>query len=112
MLKRGSTYDDVYQSFHWNIPEFYNMGVDVCDKHAHQRYRLALIYENEAGQVEKYTFWQLKRLSNQFANTLHAFGFEAGDRLGILLPQSPETAISHIAAFKIGGVSIPLFTLF
>ena len=112
MLKRGSTYDDVYQSFHWNIPEFYNMGVDVCDKHAHQRYRLALIYENEAGQVEKYTFRQLKRLSNQFANTLQAFGFEAGDRLGILLPQSPETAISHIAAFKIGGVSIPLFTLF
>ena len=112
MLKRGSTYDDVYRSFQWNIPEFYNMGVDVCDKHAHQRYRLALIYENEAGQVEKYTFRQLKRLSNQFANTLQAFGFEAGDRLGILLPQSPETAISHIAAFKIGGVSIPLFTLF
>ena len=112
MLKRGSTYDEIYQSFQWNVPKFYNMGVDVCDKHAHQRYRLALIYENETGHVEKYSFWQLKRLSNQFANTLKAFGFEPGDRLGILLPQSPETAIAHIAAFKIGGVSIPLFTLF
>jgi len=112
MLKRGSTYDDVYRSFRWNIPEYYNIGTDVCDKHAHQRYRLALIYENEAGRVEKYTFQQLKRLSNQLANALKACGLTIGDRLGILLPQCPEAAISHIAAFKIGAVSIPLFTLF
>lgn len=112
MLKFRKSYDDVYKSFQWKIPEYYNMGVDVCDKHAHQRYRLALIYENEEGQVEKYTFWQLKRLSNQFANTLKASGIGAGDRLGILLPQCPETGISHIAAYKIGGIAIPLFTLF
>ena len=112
MLKSGKSYDDVYHSFEWKIPEYYNMGVDVCDKHAHQRYRLALIYENESGQLEKYTFWQLKRLSNQFANTLKAFGIGAGDRLGILLPQCPETGIAHIAAYKIGGIAIPLFTLF
>ena len=112
MLKRGSTYDEVYRSFRWDIPEFYNMGVDVCDKHAHQKNRLALIYETEAGETETYTFRQLKRLSNQFANTLKTLGFGVGDRLGILLPQCPETAIAHIAAFKTGGVSIPLFTLF
>ncbi|MGD2269989.1 MAG: acyl-CoA synthetase [Desulfobacterales bacterium] len=112
MLKFSKSYDEVYRSFQWKIPEYYNMGVDVCDKHAHQRYRLALIYENEEGQVEKYTFWQLKRLSNQFANTLKASGIGAGDRLGILLPQCPETGISHIAAYKIGGIAIPLFTLF
>ncbi len=112
MLKLSKSYDHVYNTFKWKIPEYYNMGVDVCDKHAHQRYRLALIYENEEGQVEKYTFWQLKRLSNQFANTLQAFGIGAGDRLGILLPQCPETGIAHIAAYKLGGIAIPLFTLF
>ena len=112
MLKPGDSYEAVYNTFKWKIPEFYNMGVDVCDKHAHQRNRLALIYENEEGRIEKYTFWQLKRLTNQFANTLQAFGFGAGDRLGILLPQCPETGISHIAAYKIGGIAIPLFTLF
>ena len=112
MLKKKETYEDVYQSFEWQIPEYYNMGVDVCDKHAHQRYRLALIYEDESGQVEKYTFWRLKRLSNQFANALKALGFDAGDRMGILLPQCPETGISHIAVYKIGSIVIPLFTLF
>ena len=112
MLKPGRNYDEVYDAFFWQIHEFYNIGVDICDKWAHQRYRLALIYENEKGRVEKYTFWDLKNLSNQCANGLKALGFGRGDRLGILLPQCPETAISHIAAYKIGAIAIPLFTLF
>ena len=89
-----------------------NIGVDICDKWAHQRYRLALIYENEKGQIEQYTFWDLKRLSNRLANGLKAYGIEQGDRVGILLPQRPETAICHIAVYKIGAIAIPLFTLF
>ena len=112
MLRPGKTYDEVYNSFHWEIPGFYNIGVDICDKWAHQRYRLALIYENEKGQIEQYTFWDLKRLSNKFANGLHAYQIDQGDRVGILLPQCPETAISHIAIYKIGAIAIPLFTLF
>ena len=74
MLTPAKTYDDVYNTFQWQIPEFYNIGVDICDKWAHQRYRLALIYENEKGQVEKYTFWDLKSLSNQLANGLKPSG--------------------------------------
>ncbi|MGD8983192.1 MAG: acyl-CoA synthetase [Desulfobacteraceae bacterium] len=112
MLKSGESYEEVYGSFSWEIPEFYNMGVDICDKWAHQRYRLALIYENEKGQVEQYTFWDLKRLSNRLANGLKAHGLSQGDRMGIMLPQSPEAGISHIAIYKIGAIAIPLFTLF
>lgn len=112
MLKSGRSYEEVYNQFKWQIPEYYNIGVDVCDKWAHQRYRLALIYETEDGRIEKYTFWQLQRLTNQFANTLKAFGVGAADRVGILLPQCPETGIAHIATYKIGGIAIPLFTLF
>jgi len=112
VLKPGKTYDEVYDSFRWEIPEFYNIGVDICDKWAHQRYRLALIYEDESGQIEKYSFWDLKRLSNGFANGLKANGIGPGDRFGILLPQSPEAGIAHIATYKMGAVVIPLFTLF
>jgi acetyl-CoA synthetase len=112
MLKPGKAYKEVYEAFKWQIPEYYNIGVDICDKWAQQRYRLALIYENEQGQVEKYTFWDLKRLSNRLANGLSAQGIAQGDRIGILLPQAPETALSHIAIYKIGAVAIPLFTLF
>ncbi len=112
MLQKKSTYDEVYQSFHWQIPEFYNIGVDVCDKWADERYRLALIYEDEGGRTEKFTFWDIKNLSNRLANALRAQGIARGDRVGILLPQCPETAIAHVAVYKLGGIAIPLFTLF
>ena len=112
MLTPAKTYEDVYNAFQWQIPEFYNIGIDICDKWARQRSRLALIYENEKGHVEKYTFWDLKNLSNKLAHGLKAFGLGSGDRLGILLPQCPQTAISHIACYKVGAVAIPLFTLF
>jgi len=112
MLKPGKTYQEVYNSFQWQIPEFYNIGVDICDKWAEQGKRLALIYEDENGRVVTYTFRDLKNLSNKLANGLRAANIGVGDRLGILLPQCPETALSHIAAYKVGAVAIPLFTLF
>lgn len=112
MLKKGADYNAVYGSFVWKVPEFYNIGVDICDKWAAQRYRLALIYEGETGAVEKYTFWDLKRLSNRLANALGASGIEPGARVGILLPQCPEAALAHLAVYKIGAIAIPLFTLF
>ena len=112
MLKPGNSYDEVCQSFRWEIPEHYNIGVDICDRWADRPDRLALIFENESGQVEKYTFADFKRLSNRLANGLKANGIEPGDRFGILLPQCPQTAISHIAAYKIGAIAIPMFTLF
>jgi len=112
MLKPDSSYRKVYTRFQWHIPQHYNIGVDICDKHAGDRQRPALICEQEDGQVQTYTFHDLRQLSNRFANTLTAHGMQAGDRLGILLPQSLETAIAHIATYKTGGVAIPLFTLF
>jgi len=112
MLKPDSSYRKVYTGFQWHIPEHYNIGVDICDKHADDPQRLALICEQEDGRVDTYTFHDLRQLSNRFANTLKAHGMQVGDRLGILLPQCLETAIAHIATYKTGGIAIPLFTLF
>ena len=112
MLTRGKTYDQVCGSFFWDVPDLYNIGVDICDKWADEPHRTALIYEDHKGQVTKYSFLDLKKLSNQLANGLKAHGIERGNRVGILLGQSPETAISHIAVYKLGAIAIPLFTLF
>ena len=112
MLEPGRSYDEIVQAFRWRVPKRYNIGVDVCDKHAGDRDRLALIHEDESGRATTYTFARLKELSNRFANALRALGVGRGDRVGILLPQCPETAIAHIAVYKLGGVAVPLFTLF
>ncbi len=113
MLKPCDDYEQLYREFHWEIPERYNIGVDVCDKWAEREPgRLALIHLDHDWRRSDYSFGDLKRLSNQVANMLQADGIEIGDRVGILLPQTPETGYSHIAVYKLGAIAIPLFTLF
>jgi acetyl-CoA synthetase len=108
----GQTYESLTDNFAWHIPARYNMGVDVCDKWADGSGRLALIYEDAEGNATRYTFDQLKTLSDRFANALQACGAQRGDRVGIFLSQSIETAIAHLAAYKAGMVAVPLFALF
>ena len=31
MIPQLDTYEAVYGQFKWPVPEFFNMGVDVCD---------------------------------------------------------------------------------
>ncbi len=116
MLERGTDYEDTCARFRWRVPARYNIGIDICDKWAGEPDRLALIHKrrpDEPGpEVERFTFRGLSRLSNQLANALAAHGIARGDRIGILLPQAPETALAHIAAYKLGAIAVPLFALF
>jgi len=105
--------------FRWDIPERYNIGVDICDRWAAlEPDRLAIIDVTPAGEATHYSYGALRDLSNRLANALGERGIgrhpgqDVGDRVGILLPQRVETAVSHIAVSKLGGIALPLFTLF
>jgi acetyl-CoA synthetase len=112
MLTRTSSYEALVQGFQWRIPERYNIGVDACDKWADGTGRLALIYEARDGSAVRYTFDQLKALSNQLAHNFARHAVARGERVGIFLPQAPETALAHLATYKLGAVAVPLFALF
>ncbi|NYT76315.1 AMP-binding protein [Alcaligenaceae bacterium] len=108
-----TSYEDACERFRWQIPARYNIGVDACGKWAERDFgRLALVFVDQAGKAREYSFGEMHEASNRLGNLLLAQGVQTGDRIGVLLPQSPETAFAHIAAYKIGCVSIPLFTLF
>ena len=112
MLRRGGTYEEVYRGFRWELPARFNIGAAVCDAHAAGDNRLALLYEAPDGSLARFGFDDLKRLSNRCANMLAGMGVKRGDRVGVLLPQRPETAIAHIAIYKLGALALPLFTQF
>jgi acetyl-CoA synthetase len=112
VLERLESYEAVRSRFNWAIPEFFNIGVDICDKWANDATRLALICEQRDEAATRYTFADIRRQSNQLANLFVSRGLRAGDRVGILLAQAPETAIAHVAAYKAGAIVVPLFTLF
>jgi len=112
VIQRGKSYDEVYGGFRWELPPRFNIGIAACDRHADGSGRLALVYEAPDGTIERFSFDELKRLSNRCANALAAVGVGPGDRVGVLLPQCPETAIAHFAIYKLGAVALPLFTQF
>jgi acetyl-CoA synthetase len=112
LLTRGDSYAEIYRNFKWNIPTQYNIADDVCDRWANGPERLALIYEDKAKQVHRYTFQQIQQYANQWANTLCGLGLQRGDRVTVLLAQDPECAITHVACWKAGLVSCPTSVLF
>jgi len=112
MLHPVPSYDDLVASFAWDIPAHYNMGVDVCDKWAKTNpERTAIIDLTDGGRTDV-SFEVLKYLSDSLAQHLRAKGVGVGDRVGVLRTQSVWTAAAHIAIWKLGAISVPLFTLF
>ena len=106
-------YDHLRDGFEWEIPEKVNMASYLCDRWADDDGdRIALYAENEAGEERSYTFEELQSVANRLANFLRDRGVERGDRVGVNAPQKPETVFAHVAAWKLGTVSVPLSTLF
>ncbi len=108
----GKSYNEIYENFRWDIPKKLNIGAEICDKWAQDKYRIALIHIDRESRISKYSYWELKNLSNRFANTLCDLGVAREDRVAVFLPNTPETLISHIAIYKTGAVLVPLLTLF
>ncbi|UYN97887.1 MAG: AMP-binding protein [Enhydrobacter sp.] len=96
--------------FRWPKPAKFNIGRAVCERQPRQA--LALIVENADGSVRNWTFGQLLAASSRLANALAARGVGRGDRVGVFLSQGAELALCHLAAYRMGAVALPLFTLF
>jgi acetyl-CoA synthetase len=96
----------------WRIPPDYNVAIDCLDRHVELRDRVALYYEDDEGHCERHTFGQMIEAANRFGNALKALGIQRGDVVAIHLPQRPETAIAHMACYRIGAIALPISRLF
>jgi acetyl-CoA synthetase len=110
MIPRGVPYDEAMRRFRWNVPERFNIGRAVCERH--EPNTLALIVENADGSVRHWTFGHLLAESSRLANALAANGVNKGDRVAVFLSQGAELTICHLAGYRMGAVVLPLFTLF
>lgn len=115
-------YDQAYANFSWEQVEkafsWYetgkvNMAYEAVDRHAEiwRKNKVALYY-NDAQREEKYTFLDMKLLSNQFGNVLRKLGIQKGERVFLFMPRTPELYISLIGILKVGAVGGPLFEAF
>jgi len=105
-------YEKTYREFKWEIPEYYNFGFDGIDRWAEDRTKLALISVDDTGlHAVRHTFYDLMRLSNQFANLLLKMGIKKGDRVLLMLPRIPEWYVAMMGMIKLGVIPMPTSVL-
>ena len=111
-LPKGSSYEEICDKFEWHVPDFFNIADAVCDRWADEKNRVAITHESLDGTTKNFTFAAIRSHSNQLANLLGRLGLAKGDRVLVMLTQSPACAVSHIGCFKAGIVSCLASVLF
>ncbi|MEO7726701.1 MAG: AMP-binding protein [Burkholderiales bacterium] len=109
---QSDRYREICAAFHWQVPPQFNIAWECCGRWARERHRFAMYYEDDTGRTGAYTYWDLQQQANRLSNTLVELGVKRGDRVAIVLPQRPETAIAHVACYQMGAVAMPLSVLF
>ncbi|HEY8605507.1 MAG TPA: AMP-binding protein [Noviherbaspirillum sp.] len=105
-------YPSLYREFRWSVPEYMNIATLCCTRWKDDPERIAIQYEDEDGDAAQFSYAWLDRQANRLANVLREMGVAKGDRVAIILPQRPETAVAHIACYRLGAVAMPLSILF
>src|SRR3954449_733759 len=105
-------YAELYRGYRWSVPPRYNIAQACCGQWAADRSRFALYWEDESGAAASFSFWDIQLAANRLSNALTALGVKRGDRVAIILPQRPETAIAYMAIFQMGAIALPLSHLF
>lgn len=117
-------YTKTYQSFTWEQAEkelvdhfpdgTMNAAYNAIDRHVRngKAKKVALLFEGAQGQKEQYTFEDLHKLTNKFANVLSTNDIKKGDRVFIFLPSIPERYVVFLGILKTGAIAGTLFSAF
>ncbi len=112
MLANLDAYDRRRAAFQWQVPARYNMAVHACDGWAARDTGRPALYVPGLSGFAPVSYGHLAEASNRFAHALAAHGIGRGDRVAILLPQSVEVLVTHLAVYKIGAIAVPLASAF
>jgi len=102
------SYEDFKENFKFKIPENFNFAFDVVDRYANEYpEKIALIWCNDDGDEEIFTFSDMKKYSNKAANFFKTIGIKKGDAVMLTLKNRFEFWFSMMALHKIGAIAIP-----
>ncbi len=102
------SYEDFKENFTINVPEYFNFGFDIVDEWAKQEpEKQALLWCNDHGEEIRFTFTDIKRLSNRVANYFKSLGIKKGDVVMLILRRRWEYWVCAVALHKLGAVLIP-----
>jgi acetyl-CoA synthetase len=91
-----------------------NIAYEAIDRHADgpRRDHAALRWISKEDKVRDFTYSDLQKLTNRFANLLRGLGVGKGDRVFVLAGRIPELYVAALGTLKNGSVFCPLFSAF
>ena len=117
-------YDTARRTFSWDtarrmldgLPQGggLNIAHEAVDRHAGgwRADKVALRFLDQSLKATDISFWQLRALTNRFANLLRSLGVGKKDRVFALTGRIPALYITALGALKNGSVFCPLFSAF
>ena len=100
-------YQQELEQFTWDIPADYNI-VDVVEGHARKNPdKIAVFWEDAAGNERQVTYAELVRGTRRFGSALIGLGVQKGDPILHVLPRLPEAHMAQLGTFVAGGVAVP-----
>ncbi len=112
--KWDRAFEWTFPTFRWFIGAETNLAYNALDHHvANGRgAHTALIYFNERGEKQSFTFAELLERVTRTAAALRGLGLRKGDRLTIYMPTSPEAIVLMLATVRIGAIHSVVFAGF
>ncbi len=99
---------DFRDNLEFIVPEHFNFSYDVIDVWANEEpEKLALLWTNDEGECKRFTFAQLKEISDRTAAYFQSLGVGRGDMVMLILKRRCEFWFSMLALHKLGAVAIP-----
>ncbi|MBI5717119.1 MAG: AMP-binding protein [Burkholderiales bacterium] len=111
----ADAYAELHAGFRWRVPASFNIAEACCGRWARRpgsEGHVAIAWQNEAGESGTLSYAALQRDADRLARALARLGVGRGDRVALIMPQRPETAVAHIAVYQLGAVTMPLSMLF
>ncbi len=122
-MSKSVTYEDRLRGFDWSIAERelefregepLNIGWHCSDRICRQGKgdKPALLWEDHRGAEKRFTFDDVRQLSNTVAAFLQRLGVRPGERVCLFMDKIPELYIGFLGVLKMGGIVQPLFSAF
>ena len=113
-VKSTNPWESIKNELTWFSDGGINLAYNAIDRHVGTpvESKTALLWEGDNGATAKYTFGEMARLSNQYANYLVSHGVVKGDRVFMFLPRIPALYAAVLGGLKCGAMIGTMFSAF
>ena len=113
-LMKNFKWSDADKNVEWFPGGKINAAYNAVDRHAKgtRKNKIALIYDDGDGHIQRLTFQDLYEQTSKFANVMKKLGIKRQDRVFFFLQRSPELYVGFLGAIKYGAIASPMFPAF